>query len=760
LLNGALFTRDFLIEGICGAETWAALNDASVSSIRNRLEKLFAAIIKGNNPTEAETEKELIWPVLEAIGWSDISVQQNISVKSREDVPDALLFADSGAKAKSAPLNPWQRFQHGACVVEAKRWNRVLDRVEKRHQPDDGVPSTQMLRYLRRVDDVTNGRLRWGILTNGRHWRLYFKGALSVAEDFLEIDLGRVFDLPGCEIDLLDRRPDAFADDTRWRAHVLKLFVVLFGRAAFLPGHRGETFHQLALREGKQWEARVARDLSDTVFNYVFPTLAQALAAADSRPIAGLDAAGLDDVREGALILLYRLLFVLYAEDRNLLPDEHGPYAEYSLTNLRNEVAEKKARGASFSARMKAYWSRLDGVFQAIAHGDDSLGIPPYNGGLFDPNAAPILARVQLSDIVVSDTLFRLSHIDIGDGRPPKYINYRDLSVQQLGSVYERILEHGLKVEDGRIVVAANPAARKSSGSYYTPEELVTLIIERAVGPLVSECIERFTAKAAALASATRVKEVRLDELRSTDPAMALLDLKICDPAMGSGHFLVSLVDWLTDRVLVAMAEASATVTFAPYVSPLAGRIDAIGSTINGQAKKHGWPVAQSQLDDRHLVRRMLLKRVVYGVDKNPMAVELAKVALWLHSFTVGAPLSFLDHHLRCGDSILGARTRPSVDALQNRGALFNTSAIATVENVARVMESIEEKTDSDITEVAASKQEFGVVEEATAPIDALFSLLTAETLMGVFSGAPRKEPPTIEKMAGKSERQLATWRD
>jgi hypothetical protein len=79
-----------------------------------------------------------------------------------------------------------------------------------------------------------------------------------------------------------------------------------------------------------------------------------------------------------------------------------------------------------------------------------------------------------------------MSHVDLNDGRPPKYINYRDLSVQQLGSVYERILEHGLRAQEGRVAVAENPSARKGSGSYYTPEELVTLIIERAVGPLAS----------------------------------------------------------------------------------------------------------------------------------------------------------------------------------------------------------------------------------------------------------------------------------
>ncbi len=758
MLNGSLFTRDFLTEGIRDTAVWQALDDGMVSAVRGSLSRLLAAFGRLKNPTEADTEKELIWPLLEVVGWSDMSIQQNLSVKSREDVPDALLFADADSKAKAAPLDAWQRFQHGACIVEAKRWKRVLDREEARRRGEDGVPSTQMLRYLRRVDDVTRGGLRWGMLTNGRHWRLYFKGALSVAEDFLEIDLGKVFDLPDCETDLLDRRPDGFADDAQWRAHALKLFILLFGRNAFLSDHRGETFHHLALREGKQWEARVARDLSDTVFDRVFPDLVQAIAAADGK-IATLDAAALEEVREGALILLYRLLFVLYAEDRNLLPDERGAYADYSLTRLRGEVADKKREGGAFSDRMKGYWSRLDGVFQAIAQGDDRLGVPPYNGGLFDPLVAPIVARIQLSDAVVAETVYRLSHIDTGDGRP-KYINYRDLSVQQLGSVYERILEHGLKVEDGRVVVAENPAARKSSGSYYTPEELVALIIERAVGPLVAERVGAFTSKAATLASDTRPKDARLAALLLLDPACRLLDLKICDPAMGSGHFLVSLVDWLADRVLDAMAEASAAVGFAPYVSPLAGRIEAIRNRIMAEAKRHSWPIAGSQLDDRHIVRRMVLKRVVHGVDKNPMAVELAKVALWLHSFTVGAPLSFLDHHLRCGDSVLGSWAGATVKALSARGALFNKNAILSVENAAGLMEAIEERTDSDIAEVSASKDAFGAVADATAPVSALFSLLTAERLMGVFDRAPAKAPPAAEKVTGRSPRQLSAWRE
>ena len=738
MLNGGLFTRDFITEGVGETEAWTETSSTAVASIKVETQALFADFLRLKTPTEAETEKELIWPLLGVLGWSDMAVQQNLSVKAREDVPDALLYGSPEARSQAAPLSPWQRFQHGLCVVEAKRWNRVLDREDARRGKEEGVPSTQMLRYLRRVDDVTGGALRWGMLTNGRHWRLYHQGALSVSEDFLEIDLGKVLQLPGCDPDLIDAPPRGFADAEAWRDHLFKVFALLFGRKAFLPTHHGETFHQLALRKGKQWESRVAQDLSNTVFADVFPALGRALAVADGRSGDELDAAFLEELRQGTLILLYRLLFVLYAEDRNLLPDESGPYADCSLTRLRMEIAERKARGAGFSTRMKTYWSRLDGIFDAIAQGDDALGVPPYNGGLFDPAAMPLLARVQLSDAVVAEVVFRLSHIDTRDGRPPKYINYRDLSVQQLGSVYERILEHGLTVREGAVQVAENPAARRGSGSYYTPEELVALIIDRAVSPLVQERLDAFRLKADEIASEPRAKEARLAELSLLDPASRLLDLKICDPAMGSGHFLVSLVDWLSVRVLDAMAEAAALVP--SYVSPLAGRIEAIRSRIMAECKAHGWPIADGQLDDRHIVRRMVLKRVVYGVDKNPMAVELAKVALWLHSFTVGAPLSFLDHHLRHGDSVLGAWARPTVDGLKARGALFNMSALTGVERVARLMEQIEESTDSDIAEVKESKADFGVVAEATKPVAALFSLMQGERLWACSH--PRRRRP------------------
>ena len=182
------------------------------------------------------------------------------------------------------------------------------------------------------------------------------------------------------------------------------------------------------------------------------------------------------------------------------------------------------------------------------------------------------------------------------------------------------------------------------------------------------------------------------------------------------------LVFPVLERVLGwALAEAPAQVGWGEYVSPLLARVAAVRARILDQAQAHGWHVTPEQLDDRHVIRRMILKRVVHGVDKNPFAVELAKVALWLHTFTVGAPLSFLDHHLRCGDSIVGAWVRPTLDAVAQGGGLLAGGEVARVEAIAGMMTHIEEITDNDVSEVKASSEAFGAVRDATRELDAFF---------------------------------------
>lgn len=609
--QGSFFTNGFLQDSITRLADWTALNDAALDAFHDSARNVFDRFPITQTPNESQTENDLIWPILEHLGWASNLRQKNLTTRGREDVPDSLLFADDAAKDRANGFaEEWKRYKFGLAVVESKRWLRPLDRRSGRRD-EETAPSTQMLRYLRRVDDLTTGKLRWGILTNGARWRLYYQGARSVSEQFFEIDLALVLDIPG-------HNEGLFTLSEADRRHWLKVFVLCFRKQAFLPSAVDlRTFHQRALKEGRFYEERVATNLSNLVFGQVFPEFARAIAAAAPE-------SPLQEVREAALILLYRLLFILYAEDRDLLPVRDERYDDYGLREkVRSDIGNRKDRNDTFSATAARYWSILDDLCRAIDQGDASIGLPPYNGGLFDRKRTPLLAGIRLGDQVIASVIDALSFEQTPDGR--HYINYRDLGVQQLGSIYERLLEHEVIRDGEEIIMRPNIFARKGSGSYYTPDDLVGLILKETIGPLVAARMDAFLTKVEELANGKQPEDCKIALLKGIDPAEALLNLRICDPAMGSGHFLVSLVDILADQVITAMAEVEVAVEWGDYLSPLAERIDTIRRTILGNAAARGWTIDEAQLDDRHIIRRMVLKRCVYGVDKNPMAVELAK---------------------------------------------------------------------------------------------------------------------------------------
>lgn len=709
-ISGALFSTDYLLEAIRAEAAYKAVD---VPALQARLVEIGDAFPKNAKTNESQTEDDFIWPVLTALGWTESLRQQNLTVIGRDDVPDGLLFADAEAKAAAnAQTDQWRRYAHGLAVVESKRWARPLDRASGRDETT--APSTQMLRYLRRIDDTTQGKLRWGILTNGTRWRLYWAGARSISEEFLEIDLGRIL--------ALDRVSDLFVDDDT-RDHWLRVFACMFGREAFMrTGVDQKSFHDRARAEAAFYEERVAASLSKLVFDEIFPALARALAA--SAPEAPLD-----DVRDAALILLYRLLFLLYAEDRDLLPVSDNRYDDYALRPLRIDIGDRVSNGDTFSGTAAKIWSHVSDLSRIIDKGDASVGIPPYNGGLFAGAGAPLLSTARIADDVMAPALDALSYERSSGQR--RYINYRDLSVQQLGSIYERLLEfeivrEGAVGEVGHITVRPNLFARKNSGSYYTPDGLVGLILNETLEPLIAERRGAFHAALEGL-DPSDTPEMHRASLREVDPAEAILSLRVCDPAMGSGHFLVSLVDTLADQVLEAMAETAAFGADVDYTSSLAGEIEKIRATILRNARAAKWTIDESHLDDRHIVRRMVLKRCVYGADKNPMAVELAKVALWLHTFTVGAPLSFIDHHLHAGDSLFGLWVRDAIDrASKLGGELLWNEALANAQRQALAMKTIEMATDAEIAEAHRSADMWTDVEFQVGPLDSFVSFMHA----------------------------------
>ena len=670
-------------------------------------------------PNEAETEQELIRPLLEILGWRDNLPQQSAS--GGEDVPDHLLFGDEAAKNRATgESSASARFRHATVVQESKRHGLALDARETSGNVRLGrTPHGQILRYLSTADVESDGKIRWGILTNGVVWRLYDHRTRPRSTAYYETNLENIL--------------SAEKEDK------LRLFYLLFNRDSFvLRDGNTATFLETALQEGKRYEEKVAEDLSVVVFKEVFLSLVKALSKRSN--------GDLTEVHSAALILLYRILFVLYAEDRGLLPVNHANYKTYGMRTLRDEVSAKVSNRAILSSNADKYYGNLLTLFRTIDQGDDSIGLPPYNGGLFASRAAPLLDQVRLDDATIAPIIFALSHTKDDDGRA-RFVNYRDMSVQQIGSIYERLLEHQpARDSNGEIMIRPNPYARKDSGSFFTPQELVELVVDRTLGPLVEERLNKFETLSSKLSGDKRSKSVRLAELSKLDPAEAVLDLKILDPAMGSGHFLVTAVDYLSDYI----AQLIEYVPIVPewldgdYVSPLVKRVENIRSEITERAYMNGWALDNGQLTDQAIIRRMVLKRCIYGVDKNPLTVELAKVSLWLHSFTVGAPLSFLDHHLRCGDSLVGLRVMEMIDELQRLAGVHAGSAVQGAQSATKVMTEIEDIADADISEVKQSALLFEGVEDATQDLRSVLDFLCG--MSWITAGQSKRSKTTREE--------------
>ncbi len=662
--------------------------------------------------------------------------------------------------------------------MEAKRWGRELDRGDRTDPFDRHVPSNQILRYLSSAENSSNGKILWGILTNGAVWRLYYHRAASRSEGFIEFNLHEIF------------KSDGFFNNTQSLKEIFKIFYILFRKEAFIPTswRPHQTFLELALEEGRRWEERVSESLKEKIFYEVFPDIARGFIEDARRKGININDEFLREVYNNTLVLLYRLLFVLYAEDRGLLPVGESRYNNYSISEIRKEISNKIGNGDKkeniFGEWTTSYWCRIRDLFHIINRGDKNLKVPPYNGGLFDPQKHPFLEQFEVPDKFFVPALDKLSRDYSED--PPKMINYRDLSVRQLGSIYEGLLEFKLKVAEthlgvkkvkgkevyypvddeskakvkkGDVYLTNDKSERKATGSYYTPDYIVQYMVKNTLEPLIQEKLKEFEEwkerigkirDKGELEKLMRENNIEFDPklydengkpigdkdinawrntlLAAKDPAEALLRLKIVDPAMGSGHFLVGAVDYLADRILEILSETSEKQYFGNeiYRSPLLDKLEDIREKIKEKAENEGYDIEDEKLEDKNLIKRIILKRCIYGVDVNPLAVELAKVSLWLHTFTVGAPLSFLDHHLKCGNSLIGADPEEFDKVVNIFGSNYR-GLMSAVE----MIKQIQEITDIDIAEVEKSESIYNDVMKSLEPYKKVLDVYTADFFWG-----------------------------
>lgn len=436
------------------------------------------------------------------------------------------------------------------------------------------------------LQDSLNERdeVLWGLVTNGSQLRLMRDNASLSRPAYVEADLAQIF-----------ANEDAASFAALW---------LLIHRSRF--GAEGapatdcvlERWREAGSREGEAARDRLAAQVEVALrvlgsgFLEANPDLARRLQSGEF---------SLTDWFNELLRLVYRLIFLMVAEDRNLLHPEKADadarklYAEgYGLAALRAQCV----RAASWDRHHDRY-EGMKIVFRALAHGEAGLALPAL-GGLFADDRLPSLDGARLRNRAFMEAVYRLSWLSDKSGMVP--VNWRAMETEELGSVYESLLELQPQLsEDGRGLVFASETAeqkgnqRKTTGSYYTPDSLVQALLDTALDPVLDRA-----------------------EAEADDPAAALLKLSVIDPACGSGHFLLAAARRIATRLARIRAE--------------------------------GTP---SLADFRHALRDVA-RACIHGVDRNPMAVELTKVALWIETVDPGLPLGFFDAQIRCGDALLG----------------------------------------------------------------------------------------------------------
>ncbi len=492
--------------------------------------------------------------------------------------------------------------------------------------------------------------LQWGILTNGNLWRIYHLDEPAPYETYIEIDLRAILHN---------------ADTASFM-----IFYEFMKAENFLPGEDGkckfdefkkDSFAQIEYIEDELKRALKQREgekgkgvLNDLCMGYV-----DYLRSQGKNDFS--DSALRNDIYAGAMHYMFRLLFMFYASSRDLLDIDEIKQFRALLT--------KAASYHSASAPLDSFelWLGLRDVFSFV---DEH-----YNGGLFDPSENNFIENNRVADYYLVNVINNLNTYEDDDGqiRP---VSFRDMGVRHLGTLYEDLLEHklfiaeenmqvkiekgtvrfigeseggklieGNYIKKGTVYFAGDKGERKSTGSYYTPEYIVEYIVNNTVGEKLNELRSEFTASSGEIlaginAAPTEAERNRLLRLFEDNLVLfvktKILKLSVLDPAMGSGHFLVNAANKISNFITRFLNDFE-------VLHPLhSGVINSPGKSAIDTSSAY-W-------------RRRVVENCIYGVDINSLAVELAKLSLWILSMAKDAHLSFLNHHLKCGNSLIGAR--------------------------------------------------------------------------------------------------------
>ena len=480
------------------------------------------------------------------------------------------------------------------------------------------------------------------------------------------------------------------------------------------------------LATSEEYAADLSTRLRERVYHDVVPAFSRAIARA--RRLEAPSAEQLAETYDMALLVLFRLLFIAYAEDKELLPlHTSASYREHSLKHMAQRLQDDQARGVEWGDE-DFYWNEVRQLWKAVDKGNPAWGVPTYNGGLFAEDgrrSAAKVAETSLSDSEFAPPLASLLLDDTAEGGTGP-IDFRSLGVREFGTIYEGLLESELSVADEDLTVDTNtgayvpitgeeeivvPAgqvylhnasgARKSSGAYYTKSFAVEHLLDFALEPALDD---HFT---------------RLDALDDRKAAERFFEFRVADVAMGSGHFLVAAVDRVERRLSNYLARRR-----------LPGVINELERLRTEALRQLGDDWAGEPLEDTQLLRRQVARRCIFGVDLNPLAVELARLSIWIHTFVPGLPLSFLDQNLVVGNSLVGMGTfEEANEILAGAGDLFSLTAAERLARVREPLERLARLADATAAEVQDAKVLYRELQDRTRSEAGLLTILAASRI-------------------------------
>ncbi len=641
--------------------------------------KCFQAIknqyIRVGDRTDLETN--LIRPLLKQLGFEWI-VLSNTERSAPKTQPDYLLVDSNRIRNQNAAA-PIDHYNHACAILEVKQWGRRLNDRDLRYSYDSQDPTAQLVRLLNDAHARSNQNIEWGILTNGTKWRLFYYGTQSKCQHFYEIDLERMI----IEGDL----------------ESYKYFYLFFCKQAVTRDPvLGKSWLEKHLESSRDYAATIQAYLKQRIFDGVMEELAGGFLWYRKKvcKIQQETDKTVEEIYNGCLILLYRLLFLLFVESRAVIPLNRTAYQQFSLMKLSLDMRRERDRigeqGLSFESYK--YWSQFNNLCKIIKNGDSTRHVFRYLGELFNEQAHPFLAQNKLPDPQFAMVIQILTEFSISDKGEVERIDYSSLNVRQLGDIYEGLLELQLRIarepmvcikekgkwvwiptsmqgdqkaqkqrNKGELYLEYSNRKRKQTGTYFTPDSIVNHIVHYTVGTVIENRFKKTEQLMKIYERETTSQHHTRDRIQKLERELfeTLFSISILDPAMGSGNFLVHAADYLSDRIIMFLSKYPN--------NPVLNQMDRTRSEIKHNTQKQGRSIDTSPLTDINLIKQMVLKRCIYGVDRNPMAVELAKLSLWLDCFPWGAPLSFLGHHLKCGNSLIGADIKTVCSWFASSGA-------------------------------------------------------------------------------------------